>query len=576
MKDTDESQVVEDVSRRRFMTKTAATGSIIAGGGTLLGATAAQAAPQKTTTTQALKKRALEAFEKRKWAASAYLSNFNPKPPKNNGDEKKYRDLRGAFFKTLPQNEFGEVDRSAYRELRRALRKGSFEAMEQVPLSPVNERALANPLASVAFDVMGPDSWSLRMPPAPAFNSDAIAAEMGEVYWQAITRDIPFSEYGTDPLIAQAAADMDNFTVKMGTGDPITPANLFRGETPGDLVGPYISQFLWAPTSWGLADLSQQFKMPLAGQGFGATEADWLAIQRGAVPAGPAIFDASARHIATGRDLAEYVHGDVLYQAYLTAALILLGYGADAIDPNNPYLASNTQGAFATFGGAEVVDMVAKVGRSALLAAWFQKWQVHRRLRPETFAGRAHFQSTGQRSYDINQELFDSDAVSYLLLNNGNLFLPLAYPEGSPTHPAYPAGHATVAGACGTILKAYFNEDYEIPAPVEASADGLTLNPWTGDALTVGGEIDKLAANISIGRDTAGVHYRSDGIDGLFLGEQVALGILQDYANTRAAGFGGFELTLFDGSEVTVGGDGVKRRRPRKYRNRKDRWGDFY
>ncbi len=40
----------------------------------------------------------------------------------------------------------------------------------------------------------------------------------------------------------------------------------------------------------------------------------------------------------------------------------------------------------------------------------------------------------------------------------GNALLPMAFPEGSPTHPAYGAGHATVAGACVTILKAWFDE----------------------------------------------------------------------------------------------------------------------
>ncbi len=33
--------------------------------------------------------------------------------------------------------------------------------------------------------------------------------------------------------------------------------------------------------------------------------------------------------------------------------------------------------------------------------------------------------------------------------------LPMAFQEGSPMHPSYGAGHATVAGACVTILKAY-------------------------------------------------------------------------------------------------------------------------
>src|SRR4051812_7614099 len=44
--------------------------------------------------------------------------------------------------------------------------------------------------------------------------------------------------------------------------------------------------------------------------------------------------------------------------------------------------------------------------------------------------------------------------------------LPQAYPEGCPLHPSYPAGHATIAGACVTILKAFFNENFVIPHPV--------------------------------------------------------------------------------------------------------------
>jgi hypothetical protein len=38
-----------------------------------------------------------------------------------------------------------------------------------------------------------------------------------------------------------------------------------------------------------------------------------------------------------------------------------------------------------------------------------------------------------------------------------------------------------------------------IPSPVESSADGLSLTPHMGAALTLGGELNKLAANIAIG-----------------------------------------------------------------------------
>lgn len=64
----------------------------------------------------------------------------------------------------------------------------------------------------------------------------------------------------------------------------------------------------------------------------------------------------------------------------------------------------------------------------------------------------------------------------------------MAYPEGCPIHLAYPAGHAVIAGAGVTILKAFFNESFIIPHPVIASSDGLSLLPYSGPDLTIGGE----------------------------------------------------------------------------------------
>jgi hypothetical protein len=50
--------------------------------------------------------------------------------------------------------------------------------------------------------------------------------------------------------------------------------------------------------------------------------------------------------------------------------------------------------------------------------------------------------------------------------------LPLAFPEGSPTHPAYGAGHATVAGACVTILKAFSMRRPRSPIPSVSATMG--------------------------------------------------------------------------------------------------------
>ena len=97
------------------------------------------------------------------------------------------------------------------------------------------------------------------------------------------------------------------------------------------------------------------------------------------------------------------------------------------------------------------------------------------------------------------------------------------------------------------MLKAFFNESFVIPNPLVASPDGLSLTRYKGSNLTVGGELNKLAANIALARNTAGVHWRSDGIEGLKLGEAVAIGILQDLRTTWPESFGGFSFTSFAG-----------------------------
>ncbi len=103
-----------------------------------------------------------------------------------------------------------------------------------------------------------------------------------------------------------------------------------------------------------------------------------------------------------------------------------------------------------------------------------------------------------------------------------------------------------------TILKAFFNESFVIPEPVIASSDGQPLLSYSGESLTVGGELNKLATNIAIGRDTAGVQWRSDGIEGLHLGEAVAIGTLQDYKATYNENFQGFSFTKFNGQSITI------------------------
>jgi hypothetical protein len=90
---------------------------------------------------------------------------------------------------------------------------------------------------------MSRDSWAIELPPAPRFDSPEMAAEIGEVYWQALTREVPFVYFDDDPNIADAINDLNGFSdIRAPTDDgTITPQTLFRGGLPGDLVGPYLA-----------------------------------------------------------------------------------------------------------------------------------------------------------------------------------------------------------------------------------------------------------------------------------------------------------------------------------------------
>jgi len=55
------------------------------------------------------------------------------------------------------------------------------------------------------------------------------------------------------------------------------------------------------------------------------------------------------------------------------------------------------------------------------------------------------------------------------------------------------------------VLKAFFDESFVIPDPVVAALDGLSLQPYQSSELTIGGGLNKLASNIALGRDFAGV-----------------------------------------------------------------------
>jgi hypothetical protein len=488
-----------------------------------------------------------------------------------NGDEVLEIDRGGTVFKTavfsksLPHNSRGEVSEANYDLLLAAIEEGTEAAFATVPQG--GTRKLVNPRAPRTFTSMGVDHFGLTMPPPPAMTSREAASELAEIYEHALNRDATFAlleDSGTPDTDADRAVSVLN---TFGgdfkgpkIGGVVTRKSLFRGAAEGCTLGPYISQFLYHDIPYGAGKIEQKYNDEAA-VSHGTTLVDYLALQNGTLDPDPdGDLTGTYKYIHTPRVLGSYVHRDPPFQSALGAALILLAEGAP-FDPSNPLVTNTREAAFITHGPVGTLTAVTAVAEIALKAAWTQKWHWHRRIRPEAMACRVHHQDIADTDYGIHADLMSSATLTAIKAFNvsGTALLPLQYPEGCPAHPAYAAGHATFAGACVTVLKAIFDGTTPITSllTVMHSTDGSTLTPYGGSTagMTVNTELNKLAANIALGRNSAGVHYRSDGDDSMELGERVAIAYLKDLAQSYVREndtFAGFTLRKFDGTTITI------------------------
>jgi len=495
------------------------------------------------------------------------------------------------------------------------------------------------PTAGVVHELEGPDPQAVTMPPAPPLldatgnTNPELIFEMAEVYELAIIRDLPLNNFennGTADAKLQGSIERLNQLdyINQQNGRPrkvnqvgkLDAQTVFRGSSPGVEVGPYLSQFLLignksingevnvedGKITYGVLEINQKVPIATPKLDYMTKLDDYVDVQRGIQQPREA-YDAGLRFIYTPRDLATYVHYDALYQAYLNACLILLGMGTP-FDPGFDHLSGGGVAAgdpqtrrhangFALYGGPHILNLVTEVATRALKAVRFQKFNNHLRLRPEALAARVDLvrrKNDCQIQEEIPKALsqYVQVFIDKLTANQGqcqlstldeicaiahnSYLLPMAFPEGSPMHPAYGAGHATVAGACVTILKAFFdtsavlvkdgNQDYQFKrmekgdqlVAFRAGNCGSTLEESKIDdfseALTLEGELNKLAANISIARNMAGVHYFTDYYDSIRMGEEIAIGILEEQALTYPTDPFVLSVPTFDGDVVRIGG----------------------
>jgi hypothetical protein len=514
--------------------------------------------------------RAEEAEEIR--IAAAKVDRRIPTPPHTtNGDEERYADKCGTYTKALLQDGPGRVNLNAYHSFRAALNSGNPEDFEDIIMG--GGRKLTGPQGGLAFDLQGCDSQKLGsapapfcqetvtiVPPAPALASAAYGTELIELYWASLLRDVPFTQYPSNPVAAQAARELTGqpeYAGARSSSGQVTPDLLFRGGFPGETVGPYISQFFITPTFLGQQPISQQQVTYQQNADYLTDSSSWALIQNGGSTGLQNQKAPQLSCVHSGRDLSAWTHTDVLYQGYFVAFLVLNTIGVPA-NPGSPYGNSKTQVGFATFGGPHIAGMLGEVAYRALERSWFQKWFVHRRHRPESGGGIVHLIKTGQGSSingSLNNNVLNSQAVQSSFDKYGSHLLSQAFPEGSPTHPSYPTGHGVVAGACITILKFFFDANFVIPNPLVPTEDGLSVVPYTGsdrNQITVNGELNKLAHNVSFGHGIhAGIHWRSDTDVSMVLGEATAISFLQDQAQTFNEKFT-VHFTKLDGTMATI------------------------
>ncbi|MCA1702081.1 MAG: hypothetical protein LC808_01935 [Actinobacteria bacterium] len=538
---------------------------------------------------------------------------------------------------------------------------------------PLRPRVLVNPRSSKALAIKGPDITSLRVSQiikgfdkkrpterdvlrderelleTISLGSAETAAEMLELYAMALLRSAPLGSYDKQPAAEAIIRTLNRFADKFVWGyhpngspitaasRPITPENLFRGPTAGDLAGDYLSVFLTFerppifPSGCAafVADLIEAGKFAdLLGEPllvplgkdlyFGVTRKHYTRIQNAEVPQPyPDGFFTRRVPISTGLDLGNYVHVDNVYEEYIRAADILTGgryqlsplspYTGDPSDsPPPPFYRNESDGP--TLGPSDAYAILGGVREVAERAAFTQKWLVARRARPEVLAGLIDLANRPMGDLDPSENELrqqvrrrlsphlvlpdqpnsdteiqeDVRAVLDRIRRDNreqqerwgyrteeNLLLSQVYPEGSPAHPAWTSGHATVAGACVTVLKASFDDRQCIINPdakPDAPAEEKCYRPApSGPTLTVGGELDKLASNIALGRNFGGVHYRTDGEHGILLGEEVAIRYLQDhlreyreeFRKCSGAAHEGFQLTKRNGQRICITPDEV-------------------
>ena len=461
----------------------------------------------------------------------------------NNGDIHSVANYAGNDTKAFSHNKDGYVNKEDYKKFLDYC-KGDKSKLNEIKFG--GDRKLTNPSCIYTIDSVGMPKESFWLPACPSIKSAAGAADLIEDYALALARDIPFYKWKNSKAIKYLAhylSKLSDFWGPKKCGN-VTWDCIFRGETKGDLKGHFVSQFLYCDVIQGAQKYDQKVYPYVPGKDYLTSYEDARKMQDGYNPATGTEALKEKRYITTLRDGASYIHND--YPGQVAQAIIQFLLSIKC--PIKPQPKDSKEGYFIDLAITDIYDLVFRATKLAMCAAWHQKY-TQLKLRPEAYGLLVEeAKRSGCNTHGLHKDLLESPILEKCKERWGSYCLPQCYSEGSPTHPSFPSGHATWVGAVVTILKAFFDTDFEFDA-YGPNKDGSALVPL-GYKVKVGDELDKVASNVGMFRNVGGIHYRSDML-GIYLGEEVAIDLLEEAADRYDYPVK-FEFEKRNGEEVKI------------------------
>jgi len=457
-------------------------------------------------------------------------------------------------------------------------------------------------LRDVPFDQLSSPHARVRIDPQTEFSLHELLCELRSLAWfDRHALPVGFAHTADTAHRALRKEEGHRRSARWNGDGQLTLSTLLRGALPGSALtserghGAFLSRLMAPRVPDGAPPLAEALGAMPGNDRPLDDWAGWLAAltqARTAWPHWPEQETASA--LPDLRALAGHVHLHHPSQALFHAALHLLAHGV----PRDPHL-----GQPGLWTGPHILSLMAEVTSRSLRASRELAAAPLRMARPGVIAARLsmlHNRSEGRNEGAVPDAALEPElalvqaALDELTQNapnllrwigrlnrrdgavgfgrampgpdwsdtrfRDNLMLPGTMVDNVPLMPADGAGHAIVAGACATLLKALFatHEADGQPvtlgttAPRAVGPAGAAQNGNCPPRPLLGCELDKLAGNVALGRNLAGGFWHAETRASLRLGERLALGLVQERL-VAAARPASVSLDDFAGRRVVAG-----------------------